>query len=169
MTPYEKIKPKYVQNWFNNRLKAFLKYTELNNDKNAKNPEYEAKKEDIKKNSEGWRFTSKKYLTDREQKEENELRRLEIEREKLRALISLDNKYKETVPFADYFPFPDVSTRSTTTLTKRTNIGSGNSSRSQTQLKKVEEVDAYDYDIDPHSDIKGKKLSMNTGKGSFYG
>jgi hypothetical protein len=47
MTPYEKVKPRYVQNWFNLRLKAFLKYTELKNEKMAKNPEYEAKKDEI--------------------------------------------------------------------------------------------------------------------------
>jgi hypothetical protein len=61
---------------------------------------------------------------------------MEIEREKLRALIGLDNQYKETVPFADYFPFPEISNRSTTDMSRRTGsgrqIGSGNSSRSQT-------------------------------------
>lgn len=161
MTPYSNVKPRYVQTWFNNRLQAFLKYTEYKEDKMSKHPEYEAKKEIIVKNSVNWKFTDKKYLTDREQKQVDLERSMEISREKLRALISLDSSYKETVPFADYYPFPDVSTRPVTDMRK---MGSGNSSRSQKQLTKVKAVDEYDYDDDPHRDIKGVRLSLNSIK-----
>jgi hypothetical protein len=133
MTPYEKIKPKYVPSWFAGRLEIFKKYAELRKAKMDSDPGYHAKKDEIAKNSESWRFSEAQYLTDREQKEENRMRELEVEREKLRALISMDYGYQETVPFADYYPFPQVS-RPKSELKGLSMGGSGSGTRSQAQL-----------------------------------
>lgn len=45
---------------------------------------------------------SKRYMTQREEKEEAEKRAKELHREKIKSLIQLDDHYEETVPFPDY-------------------------------------------------------------------
>jgi len=45
---------------------------------------------------------SKRYMTQREEKEEAERRAKELHRDKIKSLIQYDDHYEETVPFADF-------------------------------------------------------------------
>lgn len=72
------------------------KLDEMKHDKN-----FQLKCRDLEEDFKG-KPPSKRYMTQREEKEEAEKRAKELHREKIKSLIQLDDHYEETVPFPDY-------------------------------------------------------------------
>ena len=101
MTPFERIRPRYVQEWFNVRREKFKDYVSNKLVEMAKDSSFIAKCDSLTDESKN-KPPSKRYMTQREEKEEAERRAKELHREKIKSLICMDDHYEETVPFPDY-------------------------------------------------------------------
>jgi len=101
MERYANIRPYYVREWFNERREKFKKYVEVKMSSMKDDASFKAKcallETDMKSKP-----PSKRYMTQREEKEEAEKRAKELHRDKIKQLIAYDEFYEETVPFADF-------------------------------------------------------------------
>ena len=101
MSPYAKVRPNYVREWFNGRRLKFKTYVTKKLDEMNNNNQFKLKCSYLEAEFKA-RPPSKRYMTQREEKEEAERREKELHREKIKSLICLDEEYEETVPFPDY-------------------------------------------------------------------
>ena len=86
MTPFDRVRPKYVQEWFNERRETFKVYVSNKIVEMAQDSTFIRTCDQLTDESKN-KPPSKRYMTQREEKEEAEKRAKELHREKIKSLI----------------------------------------------------------------------------------